>query len=161
SDSPPDDSDITAIGPLLMGMAGIVLLIACLNLANMLLVRGTARKKEIAIRLALGGDRWRIVRQLLTEGFVLALIGGAVGFLLGLWSSNLLAASMGSLLPIDFVWSSGPTLPIVIATFVFCVVGTLIFALGPALKLSRDNIVTELKEQAGEDVVHRRWRFLP
>ena len=161
SDSPPDDGDITAIGPLLMGMAAIVLLIACLNLANMLLVRGTARRKEIAIRLALGGDRRRIVRQLLTEGFLLALIGGAVGLLLGLWSSNLLAVSMSGLLPIDFVWSSGPTVPIVVATFAFCVVGTLVFALGPALKLSRDSIVTDLKEHAGEDLVRRRWRFLP
>jgi predicted permease len=161
SDGPPDDSDIAAIGPLLLGMAGVVLLVACLNLANMLLARGTARRKEIAIRLALGGDRWWIVRQLLTEGFLLALIGGAAGLLLGLWSSNLLATSMSTLLPLDFVWSAGPTVPILIATLAFCVLGTLAFALGPALKLSRNSVVTDLKEHAGEDVVHRRWRFLP
>ncbi len=161
SDGPADDSNVGAIAPLLMGMAAVVLLVACLNLANMLLARGTARRKEIAIRLALGGNRWQIVRQLLTEGFLLALIGGAAGLLLGLWSSSLLAASMSKLLPLDFVWSAGPNVPILLATLAFCVLGTLAFALGPALKVSRNSVVTDLKEHAGEDTVRRRWRFLP
>jgi predicted permease len=161
SNNPTQESGIKSIAPLLLGMALVVLLVACLNLANMLLARGTARRKEVAIRLALGGSRWRIVRQLLTEGFVLALLGGAGGLILGLWSSDLLVGSMRKLMPLDIVWMSGPSPAILAATFGFCLIGTLMFALGPALKISRTALVTDLKEHAGEDVVRRRWKFLP
>ena len=161
STSPPNDGQLAKIVPLLLGMAVVVLLVACLNLANMLLARGTARRKEIAIRLALGGSRSRIVRQLLTEGLVLALLGGIGGLVLGLWSSDLLVGSLRQLMPLDIVWLSGPKPSILAATFGFCLLGTLAFALGPALKLSRSSVVGDLKQQAGEDVVRRRWKFLP
>src|SRR5881296_1659223 len=161
SNNPAADSGLKAIAPLLLGMAVVVLLVACLNLANMLLARGTARRKEIAIRLALGGNRWRIVRQLLTEGFVLAVLGGTGGLILGLWSSDLLVGSMRKLMPLDIVWLTGPNPTILAATFGFCLLGTLMFALGPALKISRTTMMTDLKEHPGEDVVRRRWKFLP
>jgi predicted permease len=161
STSPTSGNNIKRLAPLLFGMSGVVLLVACLNLANMLLARGAARRKEIAIRLALGGSRWRIVRQLLSEGFVLALAGGVFGLLLGLWSSDLLVASLGKKMPIDIVWQSGLSAPVIAATFAFCLLGTLAFALGPALKLSKSAVIGDLKEHAGEDTVVRRWKFVP
>jgi hypothetical protein len=142
-------------------MAAVVLLVACLNLANMLLARGQARRKEIAIRLALGAGRGRIIRQLLTEGFVLSIIGGAFGVVLALWSSDVLMASPGGMLPFEVVWSGGPNPALLAAALGFCALGTLCFGLGPALKLSRAAVVGDLKEHAGEDVVRRRWRFMP
>jgi hypothetical protein len=142
-------------------MTGIVLLIASLNLANMLLARGAARRKEFAIRLALGGGRRRIIRQLLTEGLVLALAGGTVGLALALWSSDLLMGSLSVLMPVTIFYSSAPSAAIVGATLGFSLLATFFFAVGPALKLSRADVLTDLKEQAGEDAVPHRRRWLP
>ncbi len=161
STDPSDPGPFYAIGILLSSMAGVVLLVACLNLANMLLARSTARRKEIAIRLALGGSRGRIVRQLLIEGFVLALLGGAGGLILGLWSIDLLAASFSKVAPFEVDWLGDPNPTVLVATLAFCVLGTLGFALGPALKLSRTSVLGDLKQNAGEDVGRRRSRFLP
>src|SRR5207249_9327030 len=94
SSSPSDDTGPAALSAVLMPLSGGVLLIACLNIANMLLARGTARKKEIAIRLALGGGRGRIVRQLVTESLVLSVVGAGGGLLLGSWTIRVLFASL-------------------------------------------------------------------
>ncbi|MDI1248764.1 MAG: ABC transporter permease [Lacunisphaera sp.] len=161
SDGPSSEKELAVVGLLLLGMASIVLLIASLNLANMLLARGAARRKEFAIRLALGGGRGRIIRQLLTEGLVLALAGGTLGLVLALWSADLLMGSLSVLMPVTIFWSSAPTAAIVGATLGFSLLATLFFALGPALKLSRTDVLTDLKEQAGEDKVSRRRRWLP
>lgn len=161
SNSPAQEGGIATVGLLLLGMTAIVLLIACLNLANMLLARGAARRKEFAIRLALGGGRGRIIRQLLTEGLVLAFAGGIAGLGLALWSSDLLMASISRLMPVTIFYSSAPSGAIVAATLGFALLATLFFALGPALKLSRTDVLTDLKAQAGEDIVRRRSRWLP
>jgi predicted permease len=158
---PTDESDLTVLGLMLSCLAAIALFIACLNLANVLLARGLARRKEIAIRLALGGGRGRIVRQLLTEGLVLSLAGGAGGFLIGLVSSDLLAASLGAHMPVALFLRGGADPAVFLATLGFCALATLLFALGPALKVTRLDLVTDLKEQAGEDSPTRRRRWLP
>ena len=153
STSPEDDGPVTLIGTLLLSMAGAVLLIACLNLANMLLARGTARAKEIALRLALGASRWRIVRQLLCEGLLLAICGGVVGLILSVWCNNLLLHSLATLLNnvnFSFVVDLTPDAAVLIVTFLFCLLATVLFSLGPALKASRADLVNDLKQQVGE-----------
>ncbi|PYK69983.1 MAG: hypothetical protein DME44_13130, partial [Verrucomicrobia bacterium] len=153
STSPEDDGPITLIGTLLMAMAGAVLLIACLNLANMLLARGTARAKEIALRLALGASRWRIVRQLLAEGLLLAICGGVVGLILSIWCNNLLLHSLAALLNnvnFSFIVDLTPNFAVLAVTFVFCLIATALFSLGPALKATKSDLVNDLKQQVGE-----------
>ena len=149
STSPQDESFLAVLGLMLCALAGIVLFVACLNLAGVLLARGMARRKEIAIRLALGGGRGRIVRQLLTEGLVISLAGGAGGFLIGLVSSDLVAASLGAHMPVAIFLRGGTDPAVFVATLGFCALATLFFALGPALKLTRADVITDLKDQAG------------
>jgi putative ABC transport system permease protein len=153
STSPEDDGPVTLIGTLLMAMAGAVLLIACLNLANMLLARGTARAKEIALRLALGASRWRIVRQLLCEGLLLAVCGGVVGLILSVWCNNLLLHSLATLLNnvnFSFIVDLSPDAAVIAVTFLFCLLATVLFSLGPALKATKADLVNDLKQQVGE-----------
>ncbi|MEY2560514.1 MAG: putative transport system permease protein [Verrucomicrobiota bacterium] len=153
STGPENDGPITLISALLTGMAGAVLLIASLNLANMLLARGTARAKEIALRLALGASRWRIVRQLLCEGLLLAAAGGTLGLALSVWSNGALLRSLGALftsMSFTLVADMRPDASVLAITFLFCLFATLLFSLGPALKASRADLVNDLKQQAGE-----------
>src|ERR1700757_976305 len=153
STQPEDDGPLTLIATLLMAMAGAVLLIACLNLANMLLARGTSRSKEIAVRLAVGASRWRIVRQMLCEGLLLALIGGCVGLVLATWCNDLLLGQLQSLLAstnFSVVMKLRPDFVILSVTFLFCLVATMLFSLGPALKATKADLVNDLKEQVGE-----------
>src|SRR5213595_2722171 len=153
STQPEDDGPITLIATLLMAMAGAVLLIACLNLANMLLARGTARSKEIAVRLAVGASRWQIVRQLLCEGLLLALCGGAVGLILSTWCNDLLVRQFLHLLAstnFSLVVKLRPDATVLTITFLFCLVATMLFSLGPALKATKADLVNDLKQQVGE-----------
>src|SRR5665811_1383638 len=105
STEPGSDKGLAVPAILLLCMAAVVLLIASLNVANMMLARGAARRKEIAIRLALGGGRRDIIRQLLSESLMLALMGGAAGLFIAWWSTGALVSSMSRLAPLDMVYS--------------------------------------------------------
>ena len=155
STSPESDDQVSVVALVLMTMTGIVLLIACLNLANMLLARGTARRREFAIRVAIGGGRRRILRQLLTEGLLLSVLAGVASLFVAYWAGNLLASSMYEILDMtsmsmDIVINTAPDHRVLLATATFCVLGTVLFGFGPAWKLSQPDVMADLKEQAGE-----------
>jgi predicted permease len=150
STSPQDDSELMPMSAILLGMSLVVLFIASFNLANMLLARNGARAKEFAIRMAIGGSRGRMVRQLVTEGLVLSILGGVGGLMLAQSATRWMTAAMAPLMPIMVAFDVTPDYRIIGATFLFCMLSTMIFSLGPALRLARTDVVPELKEQAGE-----------
>jgi predicted permease len=130
----------------LMGMVGLVLMIACANLASLLVARGEARQREIALRLALGAGRWRLIRQLVAESLLLAVVGGAAGVVLASWSLNVIVRAI----PEDAATSSiTPQLDyrVLIFAAVISIFTGIVFGLGPALRASRANIQTILKDQ--------------
>jgi len=152
STSPTTDGQFSALSVLMLAMSGVVLLIACLNLANMLLARGAARRPEIAIRLSLGGGRGRVVRQLLAEGFVLSAVGGALGLVAAAWAVGLLVRSIEPVLPFSIAaFDVGVDWRVVTGTLGCAVLGTVLFGLGPALQLTRGDILSDLKQQANSD----------
>ena len=137
---------------LLMAMPAIVLLVACLNLADLLLARGHIRRQELAIRASLGGGRWRITRQLLTEGLLLAFAGAAAGAVLSSWATDALMTSLRPVLPVAL---SLPELDIdwrvIAGTMGFSMAASLIFGAWPAWSLTRRAVVSDLKRHVGEE----------
>jgi macrolide transport system ATP-binding/permease protein len=122
---------------LLMGLAGMVLLIACANIANLMLVRGLARRAEISIRMALGAARTRVVRQMLTESIVLACLGGVAGLLLAYAGTKLLLGLMFTqvtVMPVD----AAPSLPVIGFAFTVSLLTGLIFGIAPAWISSKE-----------------------
>lgn len=149
SSRPQGDGPVAVLGVLLMAMAMLVLVVACLNLANLLLARGAARQREIAIRQALGSGRARIVQQLVVEGLTLSTIGAVVGLALGVWASAALTGWFVSVLPLGLAVVIQFSGRLIAMSAAFAVFSTVCFALGPAWSLSRPAVQGALKGEAG------------
>src|ERR1035437_2238105 len=142
----------------IMLIVGMVLLVGCVNIANMLLARGAARQKEISVRLALGASRGRVIHQLLTESLLLSVIGGAGGLLLSIWTSRMLwialeqflqrtSAGLGLDLAVGIDLS--PDWRVLAYAMALSLIAGLLFGLSPALQFSRPNLTVALKTDGG------------
>ncbi len=136
--------DISTMLWIVMLVVGFVLLIACANVANLLLARAAARQKEIAVRTALGARRWRIIRQLLTESLLLSVVGGAFGLLIGYWGVKALVALNEDRIPraheISLDWK------VLLFTFGISILTGILFGIVPALQTTKTDLHETLKE---------------
>ncbi|HZN08260.1 MAG TPA: ABC transporter permease [Pyrinomonadaceae bacterium] len=145
---PPEvQSAIVGVSGLLMGIVGLVLVIACTNLANLMLARASSRRKEMSIRMALGARRGRVIQQLLTESVLLSLVGGVVGVLIVSLSENLLAAlkpAVASQVTLDVGFDAR----VFIFTLLISVLTGVLCGLAPALQATKVDLVRDLKNES-------------
>jgi len=133
----------------MMAAVGLVLLVTCTNLAGLMLARATDRRREIAIRLAMGANRLRLIRQLLTESVLLSFVGGAAGVFLALWILKLLLALRP---PIDFPLAMDVDVDwrVLLFSLAISIAAGVVFGLAPSLQATRPNITTALKDTAAQ-----------
>jgi macrolide transport system ATP-binding/permease protein len=144
---------------LLLAMVGLILAVACTNIASLLLARSAARRREMAVRLSIGAGRWRVIRQLLTESLLLALLGGGAGILAAVWGirflSNLLSTGSD-----PFTTQPGLNAGVLAAALLLTLVTGLLFGLAPALQAARVDPMPALKEsRSGGPQSGSRFRF--
>ncbi len=150
---------VIGFASVLMGLAGMVLLIACVNIAGMLLARAAERRKEISIRLALGAPQWKLLRQLLTESLLLSTCGAILGVLIALWILKAIASihppldvPLGAAMPFDT--------RVLVFSIALCFFTTLLFGLAPAIQAARVDLLPALKNQVSERFRRLQFRDL-
>ncbi len=151
------DGYVKAASAVLLAAVGLVLAIACGNVANMLLARSASRRRELAVRAAIGANRGRLVRQLLSESFVLAALGGAAGVLLAAWAGRALTAMRLDWLPVPVHFQFQLDATVLAFAAAVSLATTMLFGLAPALAASKLDLVASLKaDVTGEGPVRRR-----